>query len=388
MMFKYGLMAVSCSMALGAAQAMAAVVGGGSSLPMKLYGTAIGDGIFTTSLPGFQPYIGRSSGEGKAAFFSNDATKLQLAAGTTIDYAGSDSIVSLTELTAYNNSATVGRSSFGALIQIPVAATTVAIPYHVSGKTALNLSSAQLADIFSGKIPNWNQVLFGDVRGPDLPVKVIYRTDGSGTTQILTTHLRAVKPASVPGNSINFATAVGFNPVTNAPVGSTYIGVSGSEAVASTVASTNGAIGYISPDFTDFDNAAAVASVNGFLPADVNLQVTLDTELPPTKPYSGKDVTNPLDWVPTFPNPPTGYPIIGYTNLILSQCYKDQGDSIRIRAFINRHYSGQNNSAVTSHSLIPLPAMWQSAVHDTFYNANSALRVGNPDVCNGIGRPL
>ncbi|AZD35665.1 Phosphate-binding DING protein [Pseudomonas chlororaphis subsp. aurantiaca] len=388
MMLKYGLMAVSCGMALGAAQAMAAVVGGGSSLPMKLYGTAIGDGILTASYPGFQPYIGRSSGEGKAAFFSNDATKLRLAAGTAIDYAGSDSIVSLAERDAYNSSATVGRASFGPLIQIPVAATTVAIPYHVSGKTALNLTSAQLADIFSGKIQSWHQVLFDGVGGPYLPIKVIYRTDGSGTTQILTTHLRTVKPASVPGNSINFATAVGFNPATNAPAGSTYIGVSGSEAVASTVASTDGAIGYISPDFTDFDNAAVVASVNGFLPAGAIVQLTLDTELPPTHPSSGKNPANPLDWVPTFPNPSYGYPIIGYTNMILSQCYKDQGDTIRIRAFINSHYSGQNNSAVTNHSFIPLPAMWQSAVHDTFYNASSSLRVGNPDVCNGIGRPL
>ncbi|MEK1912902.1 MAG: substrate-binding domain-containing protein [Pseudomonas chlororaphis] len=388
MMFKYGLMAVSCSMALGAAQAMAAVVGGGSSLPMKLYGTAIGDGILTASYPGFQPYIGRSSAEGKAAFFSNDATKLQLAAGTTIDYAGSDSIVSIGELTAYNASATVGRASFGPLIQIPVAATTVAIPYHVSGKTALNLTSAALADIFSGKIQNWKDVVFDGVAGPNLPVKVIYRTDGSGTTQILTTYLSAVRRISVPAYSSNFATAVGFNPATNAPAGSTYIGVSGSADVASTVANTDGAIGYISPDFTDFDNAAVVASVNGFLPADANVRVTLDTELPPNLPASGKNPANPLDWVPTFPNPSNGYPIIGYTNLILSQCYKDPADTIRIRAFINSHYSGQNNSAVTSHSFIPLPAMWLSGVHSTFYNASSALSVGNPDVCNGIGRPL
>ncbi|AIC19853.1 alkaline phosphatase [Pseudomonas chlororaphis] len=387
-MFKRTMIAASLAVAaLASAQSMAAVVGGGATLPQNLYGTTAGTGILASSTPGFNAYIGVGSGAGKQAFFNNDSTKFNLASGINVDYAGSDSIVSSTELTAYNNSADKGRATFGPLIQIPAEATSVTVPYNVAGKTSLNLTSAQLADIFSGKITNWNQIVFSGVAGPNLPITVVYRTDGSGTTEIFTTHLKAVKPASVPAASNSFSTAVGFNPATNAPAGSTYVGVSGSGAIASTVANTNGAIGYVSPDFAEFNNAAKVATVNGFLPTEVNVQITLDTALPPTNPASGKNPANPLDWVPTFANPSTGYPIVGYTNLIFSQCYKDAGDNLRIRNFLNAHYTGVNNSAVSSHSFIPLSAAWQTAVHDTFYKTTSALRVGDTNVCNGIGRP-
>ncbi|CAI8724468.1 Alkaline phosphatase L [Pseudomonas chlororaphis] len=387
-MFKRTMIAASLAVAaLASAQSMAAVVGGGATLPQNLYGTTAGTGILASSTPGFNAYIGVGSGAGKQAFFNNDSTKFNLAAGINVDYAGSDSIVSLAERDAYNTSADKGRATFGPLIQIPAEATSVTVPYHVTGLTTLNLTSAQLADIFSGKITNWKNVVSGGVAGPDLPIKVVYRTDGSGTTEIFTTHLKAVKSTSVPAASNSFVTAVGFNPATNAPAGSTYIGVSGSGAVATAVANNDGAIGYVSPDFAEFNNAAKVVTVNGFLPTEVNVQLTLDTERPPTDPLSGKDVTNPLDWVPTFPNPSTGYPIVGYTNLVFSQCYKDAGDNLRIRNFLNAHYTGVNNTTVSGHSFIPLSPTWQAAVHNTFYNTTSALRVGNTNVCNGIGRP-
>ncbi|MGN7743772.1 substrate-binding domain-containing protein [Pseudomonas sp. 22526] len=387
-MFKRTMIAASMAVAaLASAQSMAAVVGGGATLPQSLYGTTAGTGILASSTPGFNPYIGVGSGAGKQAFFNNDSTKFNLAAGINVDYAGSDSIVSAAERDAYNTSTDKGRATFGPLIQIPAEATSVTVPYNVAGKTTLNLTSAQLADIFSGKIKNWNEIVFAGVAGPNLPIKVVYRTDGSGTTEIFTTHLKAVKSTSVPAASNSFATAVGFNPATNAPAGSTYIGVSGSGAVATAVANNDGAIGYVSPDFAEFNNAAKVATVNGFLPTQVNVQITLDTALPPTNPASGKNPANPLDWVPTFPNPSTGYPIVGYTNLIFSQCYKDAGDNLRIRNFLNAHYTGGNNTTVSSHSFIPLSTAWQTAVHDTFYKTTSALRVGDTNVCNGIGRP-
>lgn len=387
-MFKRTMIAASLAVAaLASAQSMAAVVGGGATLPEKLYGTTAGTGILASSTPGFEAYKGVGSGDGKKAFFGNDSAKIKLAPGITVDYAGSDSLVSAAELTAYDAHATLGKASFGALIQVPTAATSVTVPFHLDGKTSLNLTSTQLADIFAGKTTNWNQVTFNGTAGPNLPIKVIYRTENSGTTEIFTTHLKAVKPVSVPGASNNFSTAVGFNPATGAPVGSTYIGVTGSDGVAAAIVANNGSIGYVSPDYADYDNAQAVASINGLLPSQANVQTTLDTVLPPTLDTS-KNVANPLDWVPTFANPSAGYPIVGTTNLVFSQCYKDSGDNTRIRNFLNRHYTGLNNAAVVDHSFIPLSSTWQQAVHDTFYKAASPLRVGNTSLCAGLGRPL
>ncbi|NVZ23782.1 substrate-binding domain-containing protein [Pseudomonas costantinii] len=386
-MFKRTMIAASLVVAaLASAQSMAAVVGGGATLPEKLYGTTTGTGILASTNPGFNAYVGVGSGDGKKAFFGNDSTKLKLAAGITVDYAGSDSIVSAAELAAYNaaTNTTNGRASFGPLIQIPSAATSVTVPYHIDGQTSLQLTSAQLADIFAGKITNWQQVA-----GPDLQIKVVYRLDTSGTTEIFTNHLKTVKPASVPAVSNSFATAVGFNPATNAPTGSSYIGATGSQGVATAVADSNnnGAIGYVSPDFSQFDQASAVAAINGSLPTKDNVQLALtEATLPTVDP--AKSASNPIDWVPTFPNPSQGYPIVGYTNLIFSQCYKDTTDSARIRNFLNRHNTGVDNAAVSSHAFIPVPANWQKAILDTFYASTSSLRVGDTNTCNGIGRPL
>ncbi|MFD3521298.1 PstS family phosphate ABC transporter substrate-binding protein [Streptomyces sp. NPDC058653] len=47
------------------------------------------------------------------------------------------------------------------------------------------LRTAQVKDIYSGKVKNWNQVEGPDgKRGPDLPIKLISRSDGSGTRGI------------------------------------------------------------------------------------------------------------------------------------------------------------------------------------------------------------
>ena len=70
-MFKRNVLAVSMTLAAlcSAQAAFADVNGGGATLPQPLYQTA---GVLTT---GFAPYIGVGSGNGKAAFLTNDYTK-------------------------------------------------------------------------------------------------------------------------------------------------------------------------------------------------------------------------------------------------------------------------------------------------------------------------
>lgn len=372
-MFKRSMLAASLAVAgLCSAQAMAAVVGGGATLPASLYASS---GFFPSS---FTSYVGVGSGNGKAAFFGNDSTKINLAAGITVDYAGSDSRVTAAELAGYN------AAAYGPLIQIPVAATSVALPYRIDGQTsALVLTAPQIAQIFAGQVTNWNQV-----GGPNLAIKVVYRNESSGTTEIFSTHLRTVAAASVPAISSTFATAVGFNPLSAAPAGSTYIPVTGSGGVATAVANNNGAIGYVGPDYAAVNDPLKVVTVQrtvggstvNYLPTEVNVTATLESVTPPT------GSSDPLAWVPSFTNPTAGYPFVGYTNLIISQCY-NAVDSVGVRTFLNNHYTGANAARVAAASLIPVPATWQTAIHNTFWNTGSSLRVGDLNACSGKGRP-
>ncbi|MFP3740343.1 hypothetical protein SB860_36525, partial [Burkholderia sp. SIMBA_019] len=63
---------------------------------------------------------------------------------------------------------------------------------------------------------------------------------------------------------------------------------------------------------------------------------------------------NPANWVRIVADPPSGYPIVGSTNLVLSQCYADTIVTSALRVFLKRLY--EDPAAIASHQLTPLPA--------------------------------
>ncbi|EXF47500.1 LysR family transcriptional regulator [Pseudomonas sp. BAY1663] len=384
-MFKRNMIAASLAVAgLCSAQAMAAVVGGGATLPEELYQQS---GVLSS---GFTPYVGTGSGTGKNAFFNNNGS-LFGQPGATVDYAGSDSIVSQSELSGYNSQS---AALYGPLVQLPSAATSVTVPFNVAGLSELDLTSQQLADIFAGRITDWSdESLDLGITGPR-PITVVYRIDGSGTTEIFVNHLHAVDDTAVVNVSNNFLAAFDID-LQNPPAGSTYVGGNGSNGVVAQVNAIDGAIGYVSPDKVDFDNPAEVARVNGLLPSEVNVVAALNSISLPVGGAAG----DPLAWAPAaqLANPSAGYSIVGVTNLIFSQCYQDTaagGDLANIRDFLARHYNANpaasNDAAISAHSLIPLPTAWKAVVRNNFVTnqTGNGLDVGNTSVCNGIGRPL
>lgn len=404
-MFKRNLIAVSLAFAaLASAQVSAAVVGGGATLPEKLYGIPGGTVGILNGTAGFNDYIGVGSSGGKRAFFNNDSnefiwdlnddgetlkTELVYPTRVTVDYAGSDSVVSAAERDAYNAHATLGAASFGPLVQLPSAATSVTVPYNVPGLDKLDLTSQTLAEIFAGEYEVWGDVPGVDLTklaNPNLPITVVYRAGGSGTTEIFLRHLNAVDSSLVPSASNNFANTIALD-------SNIHVSASGSSGVANAVNTTPGAITYVSPDYADFDNEAAVVRVNGVLPEEVNVVAALNSiSLPLDVDGDGTvDPADPLAWVPAgeLAIPSAGYAIVGVTNLIFSQCYQDAGDLDKIQDFTARHYNafGANNDAeISAHSLIPLPFGWKTAVTSNFVSASSPLSIGHVNTCNGIGR--
>ncbi|OLF54045.1 substrate-binding domain-containing protein [Pseudomonas chlororaphis] len=383
-MFKHTLIASTLVVAaLASAQSMAAIVGGGSTLPMALYTTP---GVFAV---GFAPYIGVGSGTGKVAFLSNDATRLNLAAGTKVDYAASDSILSAGEISTYQAEhlapgvPTSSPDNWGPLLQFPSAATSVTIPYNKAGTTNLSLTSEQLCVALSsnnGAVRTWGEVLG---TSDTTPVRVVFRSDSSGTSEILTRHLSNRCAWLFTTVSSTFVNAqAGTKPVS-------WIGVRSDAAVASTVATTAGAIGYAGPENLDATNNAVVARINGLLPAVGNVVTALSNIAPPATAVDRADLTK---WAPVLPNPASGYPIVGYTYFIFNQCHRSPTDLNSVRIFLAKHYNAvftsSNDQEIINKKLIPLTAAWKTAIRNTFIPVTSAQGLNNPNVCNGIGRPL
>lgn len=128
------------------------------------------------------------------------------------------------------------------LIQFPTVAGGIVPVVNLGGASgkSLKLTGAVLADIFSGKIKVWNDAriaaLNEAIKLPALKITRVVREDSSGTTEAFTTYLAASSPEWV--GSVGRKVTWGGNAVA----------VKGTDAIAETVNSTSGAIGYVSFD--------------------------------------------------------------------------------------------------------------------------------------------
>ena len=146
----------------------------------------------------------------------------------TVDFGSSDAPMKPEELAKY------GLGQFPSVIGgiVPV--------INVAGVQAgaMKLDGETLANIFLGKITNWNDpaiaALNSGLKLPDQKITVVHRSDGSGTTFNFVNYLSKVSP--------EWKTSVGEGTSVKWPVG---IGGKGNEGVAAYVKQIKGGIGYV-----------------------------------------------------------------------------------------------------------------------------------------------
>jgi len=146
----------------------------------------------------------------------------------TVDFGASDKPLTPEVLSAN------GLQQFPTVIGgvVPV----VNIPGIAAGQ--MKLTGPVLADIYLGHITRWNDpqiaALNPKLKLPGMPITVVHRADGSGTTFIFTNYLSTVSPG--------WKAQVGANDSVNWPTG---IGGKGNEGVATQAKQTMGSIGYV-----------------------------------------------------------------------------------------------------------------------------------------------
>jgi len=79
------------------------------------------------------------------------------------------------------------------VVHVPTCLGADVLTYNLPGNPVLKFTPDVVADIFLGKITKWNDPrlvkLNPTAKLPDLPISVIHRSDGSGTTFIFTDYL-------------------------------------------------------------------------------------------------------------------------------------------------------------------------------------------------------
>ena len=142
------------------------------------------------------------------------------------------------------------------LAQFPTVIGGVVPVVNLPGITGgqIKLTGPQLADIFLGTIKKWNDpVLVAANPGvtlPNLPITVVHRSDGSGTSFLFTSYLTAVAPQWAK---------VGASDAVAWPTGQ---GGKGNDGVAGYVKQTPGAIGYVEYAFAKQNSMAHVSLQN------------------------------------------------------------------------------------------------------------------------------
>ncbi|HJQ80175.1 MAG TPA: phosphate ABC transporter substrate-binding protein PstS [Lacipirellulaceae bacterium] len=155
----------------------------------------------------------------------------------TVQFAASDAPMSEAELE--------GVGGADAIIEIPTCAGGVVPTYNLPGVASpLKFTGELIADIYLGKVSQWNDPAIAELN-PDLElprgaITPVWRTDGSGTTYIVTNYLAT--------QSKDFEATVGTGKQVQWPVGQ---GGKGNEGVTAVVQQTVGAFGYVEQSYAD-----------------------------------------------------------------------------------------------------------------------------------------
>lgn len=131
-------------------------------------------------------------------------------------------------------------------LYVPIVSGPIAVVYKLDGYAGrIKLSKEALAKIFAGQIKMWNDPQIAKINPGKLPktkIIVLYRSDGSGTSEVFTSYLNSVAPSvwTKPGSK-TFASA--FPGDMNDHFGY-FQSANGSTLIATTQANLNGSISY------------------------------------------------------------------------------------------------------------------------------------------------
>jgi len=191
------------------------------------------------------------------------------------------------------------------VIHLPTVLGSVVPAYNIPGVNAeLKFTPDVLADIYLGKITNWNDPRIAKINPgvnfPNETITVVRRSDGSGTTYIWTDYLSKVSPEWQ--NQVGKGTSVKW------PIG---LGGKGNEGVAGNIRNLPGSIGYIELIYA-LQNKILFGSVQNSSKNFIKASLASTTA-------ASAGVKMPPDFRVSITNPPgkDAYPIASFTWLLI-----------------------------------------------------------------------
>lgn len=257
----------------------------------------------------------------------------------TTDFGASDAAMSDDDLK---------KAKGGEIVHIPTVLGAVVITYNLAGVSKpLQFSPETINDIFLGKIKKWDDAKIkaenADVTLPANDISVVFRSEGSGTTEVFTDYMTKVSPewkekVGPKNKSIKLPEGVG-------------IGAKGNEGVMAQIKNTPNTIGYVEYIYAK-QNKLPVALIKNS--AGKFVEPTLDGVVA----AAAESLANtPDDMRVSITNAKgeTAYPISSYTYVLL---YKDQKDEAKGKLLVDFLWWATHDGAKFAKEMeyAPLPA--------------------------------
>jgi phosphate transport system substrate-binding protein len=298
--------------------------GSGASFPAPLYMRWFQD--YSKQTPGVTvDYQAKGSGAGIKDLINE-----------TVDFAASDAAMTEEEI------AQVKRG----VVMLPMTAGKIVLAFNLpDGPKELKLSREAYAGIFSGKIAKWDDPVIAKcnegVKLPSLDITVIVRSDSSGTTYVLSSHLSAISPT--------WKESFGIEKSINWPSDPRFVKGPKNDGVTALIKQTPGAIGYIEYGFAK-QTGLPVASLEN--QSGKYVAPTAESGLAALASATSMP-ENLVLWLPD-PQGDGSYPIVSYTWLL---CYKDSADPAKATALkeLVRYCMAEGQKSSESLGYIPLP---------------------------------
>jgi phosphate transport system substrate-binding protein len=297
------------------------LTGAGATLPYPLYSRWIASyqRLHPDTQLNYQP-IGSSGGV------------RQLLAGT-IDFGASDIPV--------DDASAEGRR----LVHLPVAVGAIAVAYNLPGVSELRLGPEVVGDLFLGEITRWNDARLASLNPgvtlPDIPVRVIVRSDGGGSTAAFSDYASKTNSA--------FRARVGSGANVAWPSGTA---AAGNDGVTAQLKGTPGALSYIDLS-SALQNRLQIASLRGHNGSFK--RPTLDALV-----AAANAVAMPEELHTSLADAPNddAYPIAAYTYLLTDADVRDarKGRALADFAWWATH-DGQSSCGDLHYAPLPAPVI-------------------------------
>lgn len=230
---------------------------------------------------------------------------------------------------------------------LPVTFSPIGIAFNVKGVSSLRLSGPTAAKIFSGVIATWNDpalvALNPDVTLPAEPIRVVFRNDQAGPTDNFQQYLYVVSEGAWDkGSGRTFNGGVG-------------VGAAGDDGAATTVATTEGAITYVSWSGAQRWSLNTAKIITSAGPDAIGISTNSVTKTVSGVTIRGQGNDLVVDTV-SFYNPiqPGSYPIVMATYEIVCSKYPDAPTGTALKAFLqSATAAGQNGLREQGYIRVP-----------------------------------